>query len=517
MVLLSFFGARLKEAEEILVVAFVSSSALSRSSILALTINVDDYTPLHPTSASTLENFIMTLVGKVSEGAHTMVDDVAELIWMEEDTRKNDEIIQKQDRHNIFLVTKHISLLRHLASRFPRLYYFMADFILPLLALLGMAFAFGSAVAALESPGEIASNDAILAGVYSEYGSYVAEQESIRNTIMKVPGKCLTEYDQNVTVQELVSTPNRQNLMGALVQCATDEAEVKFPMLPLFPDFFVRAGPQLKFDWTTCNRTGYEVDVYARQYTQYVTDFTVDFLELWDGNDTEAIVNALSQATGAKTCSPHYIGGAWFWFTVMTTIGYGNAIPATVSARLLVYTCGFITVIGFIALNNTAGGFVVTVVDDLLLRLRLQRLTKGIFSVLLWLCLLILTMLALAGATKSWVQKRMNATVSLSDAYWYSFITSTTIGLGDINVPHSELEAVDMFSIPLIILCCLVVLGNFAGKLAHCYMIWFPADKTLESILAAGRTQDKSEWCETTGENLSLSARRTNIERRHSL
>jgi hypothetical protein len=70
----------------------------------------------------------MTLVGKVSDGAHTMVDDVAELFRMEEETRKNDEIIQKQDTHNMLLVTKHIALLRHLASRLPRLYYFMVDF-----------------------------------------------------------------------------------------------------------------------------------------------------------------------------------------------------------------------------------------------------------------------------------------------------------------------------------------------------------------------------------------------------
>ena len=126
-------------------------------------------------------------------------------------------------------------------------------------------------------------------------------------------------------------------------------------------------------------------------------------------------------------------------------------------------------------------------------------------------------MLTLAGATKSWAQERMNATISLSDAYWFSFTTSTTIGLGDINVPHSELKAVDMFSLPLIILFSLVVLGNFASKLADCYMIWFPVDTTLESILAADRTKYKSELGENRRENLSLSARPTKIERRHSL
>lgn len=457
----------------------------------------------------------MTLVGKVSDGAHTMVDDVAELFRMEEETRKNDEIIQKQDTHNMLLVTKHIALLRHLASRLPRLYYFMVDFFIPLLALLGMAFAFGAAVAALESPEEIAANDAILVGVYSEYGSYVTEQESIRKTIMEVPGECLSDYDQNVTLQELVST--RQNFTGALLQCATAEAQSKFPILPLFPDYFVTANPQLKFDWTICNRSGYEADAYTRQFRNYVTDFTVEFLEFWDGNDT-TVMDALSQASGAKTCSPHYVGGTWFWFTVMTTIGYGNAIPTTEAARLLVYTCGFITVIGFIALNNTASGFVATVVDDLLLRLRLHGLTKGVFSVLLWLCLLILAMLGLAGATKLWILQRMGVTMSLSDAYWFSFTTSTTIGLGDYNVPHSELIAVDVFVISLVILCSLVVLGIFAGKLAECYMIWFPADKTLESILAASRPNGSSELCcENGGEKRLLSTRSTIIERRHSL
>lgn len=37
----------------------------------------------------------------------------------------------------------------------------------------------------------------------------------------------------------------------------------------------------------------------------------------------------------------------WFWFTVLSTIGYGYSVPYTHSGRIMVYTIGFLSILAF--------------------------------------------------------------------------------------------------------------------------------------------------------------------------
>jgi hypothetical protein len=424
------------------------------------------------------------------------------LVHMEQDARRNEDLIRKQSNRNIFVLTNRFAVLRQSASRFPRIYYCFRDLLFPLLLLLAMAFAFGSAVAFFEFPGEIADNDALLAGTFDQYGTYLIDRVAIHKAIMEVPAYCLTQYDINFNLTEPESTADRKNLASALLQCAKGEADRSFPIDTFFPTFFDAASPELSFAWTTCSRMivnespGTFASDYNQQYTQYVTDFVIDLGNLLNasvGDPSNANESefryALSQATGSQSCRPHYVGGALFWFTVMTTIGYGSAVPDTEGGRALVYTCGFITIIGFIALNSTASSFVLTIVDDILLRQNLRPLTRGIPSVLLWLGLYVLAVLGLAASTVRWAEDRIKYTMPLGDAFWFSYVTTTTIGFGDTSIPPEEFTAGDMFAIPFIVLFGFVLLGNFATKLINCIAERFPADKTLESILAASRKQ----------------------------
>jgi hypothetical protein len=34
-------------------------------------------------------------------------------------------------------------------------------------------------------------------------------------------------------------------------------------------------------------------------------------------------ITACDQATGSETCAPNGVASTWFWFTIMTTMGYG--------------------------------------------------------------------------------------------------------------------------------------------------------------------------------------------------
>jgi hypothetical protein len=205
---------------------------------------------------------------------------------MENDADFNEDLINNQKEFRIFEITKRFIVLRKCASHYPRTYFFITELILPLMILLGIAYGFGSALARLEAPGEISENDVLLSGVFSSYTSYIENMITIHETVRVAPSSCLMDYDKNVTVQELVATKERQNILNELKQCAITEARNQFPITPLFPDYFIQASPTLTFNWISCDRMPSPSDEenpsiydYDLQYRRFVTDFTTSFLE----------------------------------------------------------------------------------------------------------------------------------------------------------------------------------------------------------------------------------------------
>lgn len=169
-----------------------------------------------------------------------------------------------------------------------------------------------------------------------------------------------------------------------------------------------------------------------------------------------ALNQSVSEATGAAACTVNtYAGGtvsarcitfylrrcfsfpvvvltnrslsesriaAWFWFTIMTTIGYvrkralevlpfygmyalifvrlvslafspqffatttkqGDQIVETANGRVMVFTIGFLSILAFGGILVTAGFVVTTIFDDALVRFRLRRLTVPWVACFFW-------------------------------------------------------------------------------------------------------------------------------------
>ena len=155
---------------------------------------------------------------------------------------------------------------------------------------------------------------------------------------------------------------------------------------------------------------------------------------------------------------------------------------------MLVYTCGFITIIGFLILNNTAAHVWKHIIEDVFHRSNLTMLINGPLSVLFWFFMTIIWMLITAFAMKSYREDRTDEAFPFKDAYWFSYITTTTVGFGDIHLDHEEFTVVDMFFIPLIILMGFNFLGIFADKGMDLYNHYFPEDKWgLQEILQEQR------------------------------
>ena len=84
-------------------------------------------------------------------------------------------------------------------------------------------------------------------------------------------------------------------------------------------------------------------------------------------------------------CEINTWAGAWFWFTVMTTVGYGNTAPTSDGARAMVFTLGFLSIVIFAGVNIKAGGILSAIVDDVADRSHLSRhVTKPWVFMVLW-------------------------------------------------------------------------------------------------------------------------------------
>jgi hypothetical protein len=79
-------------------------------------------------------------------------------------------------------------------------------------------------------------------------------------------------------------------------------------------------------------------------YDEYLESLRLENGTLQIGARSFAFRQALAYADGFSQCYPNSAAGAWFWFTVMTTIGYGNTAPTSEGGRAMIYTLGFFSI-----------------------------------------------------------------------------------------------------------------------------------------------------------------------------
>jgi hypothetical protein len=72
--------------------------------------------------------------------------------------------------------------------------------------------------------------------------------------------------------------------------------------------------------------------------------------------------------------------------------------------------------------------------------------------------------------------------MSFSDGYWFSYISSTTIGLGDIFLEPEVILTEDLVTFPLLFLVSFVFLSSFFSKLAEMYGSFHAIDILLARI-----------------------------------
>lgn len=155
------------------------------------------------------------------------------------------------------------------------------------------------------------------------------------------------------------------------------------------------------------------------------------------------------------------------------SIGYGNQAPQTSEGRLFTAMLGFLCILAFASILASAGYISLIIFDDLVTRCKLNILAKPRIACPFWGLTWVAWMSFIGAFTKTWWSRRADFDVSAQESWWFAYISTTTVGLGDFYLQPSVIFVDDLLIFTLMFLTGFVFLSTFLEKLrnlasAHC-------------------------------------------------
>ena len=131
------------------------------------------------------------------------------------------------------------------------------------------------------------------------------------------------------------------------------------------------------------------------------------------------------------------------------------------------FSLGFVSIICFAAIIGHSSEIMLERIDDKLSRYKkLKFLTEGLPAVFLWLAMF-WSWIAVYAICYLYIEKyNEEEHDSINNAFWFSYISMTTIGFGDYYLNYYDNLYSRFFLWTLTMLMGFLLLGNFALKLS---------------------------------------------------
>lgn len=423
-----------------------------------------------------------------------------------------------------------IRCILHFPREWPRVSSFVFGVVMPLWILIGVAMGFGTLLAQYEAPMEIEGNDAILAA-----SAQIAYFDVSASNVVMATRECLKDWERSLKVNE---TTILSLFNGTLADILFDDGDpllwingtnLEVPIdlctgsflpqlqkLKQVSENHSEAFNPLRFNWNRCwdeellgnsnlviypteeQKIAAQPGAQAKYFTEVWREMQQElYREYLPPNATEeqeyqAFLLSINEATGESGCTVNAGGTAWFFFTIMTTVGYGNQAPVTDEGRLLIVTAGLFSIVLFGTVLGLCGYVLLAIFDDFVGRHSFaQWLAHPVAAVFLWGTIWLFYALAIATDVDYWWQARLpdfGKQVDQSDALWFAFISTSTIGLGDYYLQPELIFASDTLKYSVLFLIGFVFLSTFFGKIAECLNLLLPKKhNSLPARLAATR------------------------------
>lgn len=234
----------------------------------------------------------------------------------------------------------------HFPRHWPRTSSFVLGVVVPLWVLIACSTALGVVLAGYESPPEILANDQILAA--RAQLSFAYNTSAIE--LLDITNYCLEEYWTNQgplgvvnfgnTTNDWVPV-NRTDMQRVLDECTTSFTPQVQGLQSSLQNISTLAFESLTFNWNRCWPYGSQAVFYPSQqmkiaarpdnqeayfqqeWQQMQEDLYVTLrpINATPEEDRQAYLASIEQATGDAACVTNQDGTAWFFFTIMTTVG----------------------------------------------------------------------------------------------------------------------------------------------------------------------------------------------------
>ncbi|CAB9499763.1 Ion channel [Seminavis robusta] len=419
---------------------------------------------------------------------------------------------------------KRCRLMRRVFHRYPRCYAFWIGMVFPLWFLVFLSLLGGKLLGDFEFGNEVAANNEAMRNQLLEktYGQVVSD------SVVYSPRACYTLYRQRIAVENLtnfwafiydqdeslpdflngtesnfdeddVISLNITDFINYLGECGkvadnfTDTVQDTF-----FGDLdvSVAGSTSLTFSWSRCvndSVPGSYNNVFhpslSQIYAVHPNNQSATFQSVWNEEQQrledeylqqyradntsnaglKAFNDSIFDASAKHTCAINIPATAWFWFTVMTTVGYGNQAPSTLGGRILIFTFGSFSILMFGGVLAASGVITSLFVNDFAIRLRLRLLANKFVMIVVWGLLWIGWMTYMASQAIYWRKWRLLEEMSWEEALWFAFISTTTVGLGDFY-PNPEVMFIsDLLFFSLSFLFGFVLISAFLTEMTLVY------------------------------------------------
>jgi hypothetical protein len=158
--------------------------------------------------------------------------------------------------------------------------------------------------------------------------------------------------------------------------------------------------------------------------------------------------------------------------------GYGNQAPVTKEGRFLVYTVGLLNILLFAGILGASGYIIGMIFDDAMSKCNLKCFTTPFVGMILWFALWFSWMILISSHAYNWWEARLPGfEVSQQDSFWFAYISTTTVGLGDFFLQPEVLFVADVLNFSLLFLVGFVFASSFLGKLGGVIYSVLPQQK----------------------------------------
>lgn len=141
----------------------------------------------------------------------------------------------------------------------------------------------------------------------------------------------------------------------------------------------------------------------------------------------------------------------------------------------MVVIFGFVSMLLFGGILASSGNVVAVIYDDFVKKIRWSALARPFWSMLFWMIVTALYTIWMGAMAYKWWKWRIEEDApSIHEGFWFAYLTTTTVGLGDYYFQPEVIFMADTFSFAFIVLAAFVFFAAFLTRLSDFVLGEFP-------------------------------------------